>query len=74
MLDWTENPLVALFFAVENYRNSKDGKLFVIHPAEFNNTIAFSPHNNIEDDPETTSVPTSDQSHIFPIMSLIFLI
>jgi FRG domain len=66
MLDWTENPLVALFFAVENYSNGKDGKIFALHPARFNKIIAFSHYNNVDEDAkkaQTTSVPTSDNPY-----------
>jgi hypothetical protein len=61
MLDWTENPLVSLFFAAENSHNNKDGKIFVIHPAEFNEMVGFSTHNNIPNSQGLVSVPTTDQ-------------
>ena len=31
ILDWSENPLVALFFAVENFSNKTDGEIFAIN-------------------------------------------
>jgi hypothetical protein len=68
MLDWSENPLVALFFAVESYDNGKDGKIFALHPAEFNKRVAFSSSNNVFEEAVTKegfiSVPTTD-NHFF---------
>ncbi|MDX4066616.1 FRG domain-containing protein [Aliarcobacter skirrowii] len=37
LLDWTENPLVALYFAVEDYRNQIDGSLWLLKPKVLNN-------------------------------------
>lgn len=35
LLDWTSNPLAALYFAVESERNkNRDGALYVIHPGK----------------------------------------
>lgn len=36
LLDWTSNPLVAMFFAIEEDKNKdKDGKIFILNPPEF---------------------------------------
>jgi FRG domain len=67
MLDWSENPLVALFFAVENHNNGKNGKIFMLHPAKYNEKVAFSESNNVFEraaEEILTSVPTSDH-HFF---------
>jgi FRG domain len=77
MLDWTENPLVALFFAVDNYSNGKNGKVLAIHPAEYNEAIAFSLGNNVHDYKKygpLISVPTSDHQYFaFYVLDLIGL-
>jgi hypothetical protein len=36
LLDWTESHLVALFFVVENYKNSKDGAVWILDPWSLN--------------------------------------
>lgn len=37
LLDWSENPLVALYFAVSNLDHSdSDGSLYVMNPIQFN--------------------------------------
>ncbi|MYN42863.1 FRG domain-containing protein [Duganella sp. FT109W] len=36
LLDWTENPLIALYFAVEDKKSKKDGALWVLFPHELN--------------------------------------
>ncbi len=36
LLDWTENALVALYFAVENFLCGKDGELWAMYPPELN--------------------------------------
>ncbi|WP_200774862.1 FRG domain-containing protein [Azospirillum argentinense] len=38
LLDWTENPLVALFFVVHDYGNKADGRVWAINPWELNTT------------------------------------
>lgn len=63
ILDWSENPLVALFFAVENCANGENGKIFVLHPAMYNEIIAFSVKNNVYEraaEAFLRSVPTTD--------------
>ena len=71
MLDWTENPLVALFFAVENNaEGDKDGKFYALHPALFNKHLAFSEDNVkslsrnrvISQSIHAITVPTSDHT------------
>lgn len=36
LLDWTESPLVALYFAVEDKKSKKDGTLWILFPHELN--------------------------------------
>lgn len=36
LLDWTESPLVGLYFAVENTSNIEDGALWCLSPTKFN--------------------------------------
>jgi len=38
LLDWSESPLVSLFFAVEK-NNEEDGNLFILNPREMNRII-----------------------------------
>lgn len=39
LLDWTENPLVALYFAVEKHTNDKDGALWLLKPKNLNSPV-----------------------------------
>jgi hypothetical protein len=41
LLDWTENPLVALYFAVENPEEKTDGCIWALWPARLNAHFAF---------------------------------
>lgn len=36
ILDWSENPLAALFFSVENFKNEKDGEIFALNAWRLN--------------------------------------
>ncbi|RDX37255.1 FRG domain-containing protein [Kangiella sp. HD9-110m-PIT-SAG07] len=49
LLDWSESPLVALYFAVENLEQhgDKDGALWLLHPSELNKNANI---NNKEED------------------------
>lgn len=49
LLDWSESPLVALYFAVENIddHGDKDGALWLLYPSEFNKNARI--HNRDED-------------------------
>ncbi|HHT9113000.1 MAG: FRG domain-containing protein [Planctomycetes bacterium] len=54
LLDWTENALVALYFAVENFEDGKDGELWAISPYFLNkegygfNEIAIQPNEILQ--------------------------
>ena len=37
LIDWSESYLVALYFAVANYQNQKDGVVFILNPWSLNN-------------------------------------
>ena len=49
LLDWSESPLVALYFAVENIteHGDKDGALWLLYPSEFNKNARI--HNRNEE-------------------------
>lgn len=42
LLDWTTNPLVALYFACENFQNSKDANVWLYGVASTNNCLSES--------------------------------
>ena len=50
LLDWTENALVALYFAVRNFSDGKDGELWAIYPYSLNEKsyqcYAVAPNSN----------------------------
>ncbi len=48
LLDWSESPLVALYFAVENIESTEDGALWLLYPTELNKNARIN--NKDEDD------------------------
>lgn len=50
LLDWTENPLVALYFSVECYRDNIDGSLWLLKPRILNNKSINIPTIPMYDD------------------------
>lgn len=51
LLDWTESPLTALYFAVQNHNNSinrQDGALWCLNPVELNQHANIRFESNIE--------------------------
>lgn len=55
LLDWSENPLCALYFSVRNFHSKSDGAVWILHPWYLNRkTIGM------------TSAPTSDQKSLTP--------
>ena len=62
LLDWTENPLVGLYFAAESFRNF-DGALWILRPVELNGVSQISPDYpqyipNFEDDAVSSYKPS----------------
>jgi len=47
LLDWTESPLTALYFALETKKPSKDGALWLLFPYELNNYSNLNDQNYI---------------------------
>ena len=39
LLDFTESSLTALFFAISNYKNSKNARIWILDPMTFNNSM-----------------------------------
>lgn len=54
LLDWTENPLVALYFAVEKYKNEKDGALWLLKPKKLNQPVLGFPTIPMYDNPNVS--------------------
>lgn len=54
LLDWTENPLVALYFIVEKYQNEKDGVLWLLKPKKLNEPVLGYPTIPMYDNPIVT--------------------
>jgi hypothetical protein len=55
LLDWTELPLVALYFACEEKHNENDGTFWILKPTELNKNA------NIDSDRESFYIPHCDE-------------
>lgn len=44
LLDWTESPLIALYFVVHNSTSSADGALWILKPSELNKEARINDH------------------------------
>ncbi|MGM8850951.1 FRG domain-containing protein [Salinicola halophyticus] len=58
LLDWTENPLVALYFAVENKNTEEDAALWILRPNKLNT------HAHIDDKDESDYIPSFDDDEV----------
>jgi hypothetical protein len=58
LLDWTENPLVALYFALENHSGNTPATLWMLHPAELNK------QSGIEETDEVDYIPSFDDQEV----------
>lgn len=60
LLDWSENPLVAAYFAVESFNDhaGKDAAIWVLFPSKLNRNA------NIVDEHETDYVPSFDDEEV----------
>lgn len=58
LLDWTENPLVATYFAVENLEKEEDAAVWLLHPNQLNT------HAHINDKDEADYIPAFDDDEV----------
>lgn len=59
LLDWSENALVALFFAVSSKDNHNDGVVYILEPCELNNCTV---QNILNTEKEFKKIPTTIDS------------
>lgn len=58
LLDWSENPLVALYFAVENKDKETDAAIWMLRPNKLNT------HAHINDKDEPDYIPSFDDDEV----------
>lgn len=58
LLDWTENPLVATYFAVADRANQADAAVWMLHPNKLNT------HAHINDKDEADYIPAFDDDEV----------
>lgn len=58
LLDWSENPLVALYFAVENKDKKTDAAIWMLRPNKLNT------HAHINDKDEPAYIPSFDDDEV----------
>ena len=47
LLDWSVNPLIALFFACKKYNNEENGRVYVFNPWKYNSKIMIQKLKNM---------------------------
>jgi hypothetical protein len=58
LLDWSESALIGLFFAVSEFQDSANGKVWILNPREYNSLI-LTPHPNPDPNHDNYTVPTA---------------